>query len=126
MGVPAAAQCRIFSPTSSGGRVSNWSLPVWMILGCSYSVSMALELKGPFVAVHARVTREMNIKDGTIVEFEILEAGERFSHKVVVKDNISDDVIVHGAGLLGIAKGESIFTSIDSSTANSYALILKS
>jgi ribonuclease HI len=119
MGVPGALQCRIFSPrpSSSGGAVgtnnavTNWSLPVWMIGMISPSVGIGLGSTDPCVIVHKRIAQVMNIREGDEVEFEILEAGERFSHKVLIKDWITADVIVHGALFMGIAKCEMMHSS---------------
>jgi hypothetical protein len=68
-----------------------------MIGMISPSVGMGLGSIDPCVIVHKRIAQVMSIREGDEVEFEILEAGERFSHKVLIKDGITADVIVHGA-----------------------------
>ena len=72
----------------------------------SPSVGMGLGSTDPCVVVHQRIAQAMNICEGDEVEFEILEAGERFTHKVRIKDRIKADVIVHGAVFMGLAKCE--------------------
>lgn len=72
---------------------------------------MGLGVEEPCVAIHARIAREMNSKEGDEVDFEILEAGERFTQKVLIKDGISAVVIVYGAIYLGITKSERVIST---------------
>lgn len=110
MGVPGAVQVRLFSPRN--GDVSSWSLPVWMMGSLSYSVGMALGTHEPCIVLNTRVAQAMHIQEGDEVEFEILEAAERFTGAVSVNPNINADVVIHGAGLLGIATAESVYVRL--------------
>jgi len=117
MGVPGALQCRVFAPK---GGVQSWSLPVWVIGMISPSVGQGLGSLDPGVFLNRRIADAMNISDGDNVEFELLDAAERFETPVRIKDDISADVIVHGAIFMGLATSE---TTCGGSTST---LVLKS
>jgi anaerobic selenocysteine-containing dehydrogenase len=83
-----------------------------MMGSLSYPVGMALGTHEPCIVLNTRVAQAMHIQEGDEVEFEILEAAERFTGAVSVNPNINADVVIHGAGLLGIATAESVYVRL--------------
>ncbi|KAL3760333.1 hypothetical protein ACHAWU_006331 [Discostella pseudostelligera] len=112
MGVPGAVQVRIRSPrgvegTEGGAVVSSWTMPIFGAVIRSYSVAMATG--DDLVMMKGRIAKALGIRDGDVVEFDLVDVGDTVRLPVKIKDNINSDVLIHDWSSLGIAS-RSTFT----------------
>jgi ribonuclease HI len=93
MSVPCAGQVRLFSPSSE--KVKSWSLPAWVVPFGSFSVSQAFaDCENPLI-ISPRIANQLCIQDGDEIEYELVEAGERFRNLVTVKENMLADFVIN-------------------------------
>ena len=82
-------------------------MPIFGAVIRSYSVAMATG--DDLVIMKGRIAKALGIRDGDVVEFDLVDVGDTVRPPVKIKDNINSDVLIHDWSSLGIAS-RSTFT----------------
>ena len=111
MGVAGAVQVRVKSPRGIGGGgsepgdavVSSWTMPIYGAVIRSYSVGSGMG--DDLVHIRTRIAEALGIRDGDVVEFDLVDVGDtiRVPVKVIDENSLRPDVLIHDWFALGIA-----------------------
>lgn len=110
MGIAGAVRVRIKSPrgvdgTEPGGAiVSSWTMPIYGSTMKSPSLMWATgEDVEDLVLMRTRIAQALGIRNGDVVEFDLVDVGDTIRVPVKVVDKVNTDVLIHDWFKLGLA-----------------------